>query len=357
MILNFFFFLSLFRSGTATFSSQTFISFKSEEQKIMTEFNSLNSLERVNNGLFYNKDFKNCFEPMLKLDGIEFFREMRKVRNKIFLFIFWTVFQSSWIFLCDSHYIKNTKREFKDFIAGILNTGWRSLLAKDLLYHFKIHLMQLLATYQGEKDKMLIEAKNFYTFQLKDLILDLLHKSLAKELRSQIKEMNQNFRFYYQCIEKDNLKSVFIREFYKFKFFLKSATNEQVNLCMENMAFLAGILIHDRSTIFGLTLISDQSPELVGYFLLAQRRRKSFLKRKLSISDANPKQYRKKFLTYLFEKIPIFEEHQKLTMFTTSPQKYKVLDNFPKIYEDILSKDQLIELAITLAEKILRLQI
>jgi hypothetical protein len=172
-------------------------------------------------------------------------------------------------------------------------------------------------------------------------------------LCEQIEEMYQNFRFYHQCTEKENLKSMLTREFKMFKSALKADNKRLTEKHAENMTFIAGILKHDRSTIYGLQLIADQSPEFVRFFLLMQYDQKNLLRRPFKIRKNEPEIYRNELLRYLFEKIPIFEDQ---ACKTREPQIFKPLKEFTKDYDDILCKKDLIDLARTLFRKIILIQ-
>jgi hypothetical protein len=107
--------------------------------------------------------------------------------------------------------------------------------------------MHTLATYEGDKVKMLFEAEQFYRLRLLNLILEVLEGSPDNELYEKLEQMNKNFRFYYNCIEKENIMYLLTKEFRM----LKSAQNSNKKyarlLHTRNMAFLAGILNEDRS--------------------------------------------------------------------------------------------------------------
>jgi hypothetical protein len=166
----------------------------------------------------------------------------------------------------------------KEFITEIAKSELNKIIASDMLFHFKVYLMQALGTCQKGKAGMLFEAQEFYTFRLKKLIEKVLDERPAKKHRALLNEMDRNFRFYYHCIEKDNIKYMLTKKFRSFKTAIKSDDSDQIKILTEDMTFLAGILLHDRSSIFGLNLIADQTPEFVGYFLIMQRSQIDLLK-------------------------------------------------------------------------------
>jgi hypothetical protein len=335
------FFLTLFILTSLSTSST--ISFNEEQKKIMAKFNSLLQDIQSPAGIIMSGCSRFPVEDILRLDPIVFFREMQNVTDSLFLLIFWYIFRDLWDFVFFQRFTCNTKEHF---IAHTLITGGSSRrIAFNMLRHFKIYLMQSLATYQGDKMEMFEEARKFYTFQLKKLILEVVVKKNCREI-SLLKQMNRNFRFYYRCVEKDNIKLMFRGEFSMFRSLLKSSVREAFETHSENMAFLAGILMHDRSTIYGLSLFSDQSPDLIVYFILMQILQFEVL----NGATVHPSEWRSHLFKYLFKKIPIFEEPANPKL----PQKFKLLKEFTNDYEDILSWEELIYLAKTLYGKIIR---
>jgi hypothetical protein len=347
-IMNKFFFLSaLFVSST--FSSPAAISFIDEQAKIMNEFNKLNALKRDFSGHCSNKDFKDHFKPLFELDPVIFLKGMNETTDKIFLFTFWNTFDSIYLFLCNNQYRKKTQKSFKNFLAQVHLTSIGKACATDMLCNFKIYLIKAMATCQGDRLKeMLFEAEDFYTLRLKGLILEVLGKQNSKTLFEQIEKMYQNFRFYHQCTEKDNLKHMLTREYRMLKTAMKSNNQKWIGIHAENMTFIAGILKQDRSTIYGLHLIADQSPEFVGFFLIMQNFQTSFLKRPFLNIEDEPKIYRNTLLSYLKEKIPVFE--------STCNQKFTPLKEFTNGFEGILGKEDLTDLARTLFRKLISIQ-
>jgi hypothetical protein len=341
MMIRFSLILALFIAE----SFEAFMSFKKEQRKMMIEYNNWIPKILNNARCITLLGYKYPVENILNLDPIALFREMRKVVDEVFILIFWITFRDPWDFIVIRRIVGRTRGEIIDKIS-ISNCPCTA--AFNMLYHFKVHLMNCLATYRGDKSAMLIEAWDFYTFRLKTLLLQVLSADQDSREFALIGQMDQNFRFYHLCIEKDNIKSLFIREFLNFKFSLKSNNKEQIEIHTENMTFLAGILMYDRSTIFGLNLISDQSPQLIGNFLIMQYRQSNIL-RGLTLSECYcPPIWQ---ISYLHEKIPIFEYPD---LFCPNPTlKFIPLMEFNNDYEDILGRNELIDLVRTLYEKIL----
>jgi hypothetical protein len=335
----------LFLFNFISFASIT--SFKDGQSKIKAIFNTLNAYKRNQSCHLLYGDIRQLVESMLKLDPVTFFQEMQRVNDKIFLFTFWDTFLSHWMFLCGNSYNQKIHKEFKDFKEQISDAGCNRAVANDMLFNFKFCLMRALAIYQGDKAQMLFEAKNFFDFQLKRLILAILSEPRDEELHAQIIEMDRNFRFYYLCIEKENLKLLLTKEFHMLKTSLETNDKDRTEMHTENMTFLAGILALDRSSLYGVLSIEDQSPEFIGYFLLMQVNLKSFLNKRVSVQNLEPRPLHDYLLKYLFSKIPIFENQVRIF-----PQ-FKLLKEFSNHFEDILSKEDLIELARTLFNKIL----
>jgi hypothetical protein len=343
-MMKIFFLSALFT--LSSFSSPRAISFSDEQTKIMWLFNSLNASMRLNrSGHCYNNNFKDNFKLLLDLDSVTFLNGMGNATDKIFLFTFWNTFNSHDLFLCSAKYNKKTLKRFEDFVEQLYFSNNQKVCASDMLYHFKKYLIKAMATCQGgeiAKRNMLFEAEDFYTLKLKGLILEVLNDLTNIELSGQIEEMYQNFRFFHQCTEKENLLPMLIREFRMFKGALK-ADKKLIEMHTENMAFMAGILTHDRSTIYGLQLIADQPAEFVRFFLLMQYYQTRFLRRPFVIRKNEPEIYRNEILGYLFEKIPVFG-HQAFK----KPRKFDPLKKFTNNYGDILNDEDLIDLARTL---------
>jgi hypothetical protein len=345
-MLKFFFLAALFISITS--SSPTTVSFSDEQTKIMTLFNNINaSTKRAHSGHYFYLDFKDNFRQLLSLDSVTFLKEMSQVTDKFFLFTLWNTFNSIYLFLCSSPYNKKTQKNFRDFVAQFHLLDYNYNCASNMLYHFKVYLMQALATYEGNKTEMLFRAEDFYILRLKGLILEVLDGLTGYEICKQIKEMYEIFRFFHQCTEMKNLKSMLIREFRMFKSAMKSKNNKLIELHTENITLLAGILKNDRSTIYGLQLIADQTPEFVRFFLLVQYNQPRFLQRPFIIGKNEPEIHRNELLRYLYEKIPIFE-----CQIIPLTSKFKLLKEFTNDYEGISSRDALIDLTKTLFGKI-----
>jgi hypothetical protein len=278
-----------------------------------------------------------------------FWEKMLEETDKIFLFTFWNSFRSDNILLCSFRYNKKDRKEFKDLLVEISNSHQNDIIAIDLLYHFKIYLMQALANYTGDKGKMLFEAEQFYRLRLKNLILKVLNGKPYQQLHEQLEQMDKNFRFYYKCIEKEDIMYLLTKEFRM----LKSAQNSNKKCARQlhtrNMAFLAGILKEDHSSISGLKLISDQTPEFIGSFLELNNNQEYYLNRRCALSIEELKADRRFLLKYLEKKIPVFEV-QFVEYHLSS--KFTLLKNFTNPYRDFLKNDELIDLARTLFRKI-----
>jgi hypothetical protein len=346
MTFNFFLFFLLF--GVAILSSSG-KSFKDIQNEIMAKYNNMNSEFRYSSGHFIVKDFKFLIDLTLNLDPVEFLRELRKEKDKVFIFTLWNSFGSFLVFLCNHHYQAKSSKNFKDFISQISDAGSNLNCAYDILYRFKIYLMRALAQYKGDKVVMLIEAKNFYDFQLKTLIIEVLNGRGDNTLFKKMAKMEQSFRFYHLCIDNNNLNVAFVREFYSYKSALKSSKEAEIEIHSENLTFLAGILLHDRSTIFGLDLISDQPSEIVKQFVQRQAKQWIFFRGNFhSMKDEISYSWKKDLITFLYLKISVFEFNCDGSIL-----EFKPLKEFINDYEDILSKENLVELARTLFEKII----
>jgi hypothetical protein len=344
-MIRFLIFLSLFN----LIFSASIMTFIEEQNKIMTIFNTLNAYKRNQGSHFFYRDLRDHVDSLLKLDSVNFLQEMQRVTDKIFLLTFWNTFSSPWIFLCSDTYNQKVHKEFKDFIDQISLAGCVGSFTTEMLFHFKVFLMQALVMHPGDKVEIWSETKKFYDFKLKKLILEVLGEQQDYIQHTHIKEMIPNFRFYYHCVEKENLKILLTKEFHMLKTALESDNIDQIAMHEGNMTFLAGMLTHDRSSLFGLLLIEDQSPEFVGYFLLMQLHLNGLLKRHMSLRDHKPKFFHDKLLKELFVKFPIFEDQA----FKTSTPQFKLLEKFTNFYDDVLSNEALIELVRTLFKKII----
>jgi hypothetical protein len=351
-MFKFFILLALYFSSTI--SSLVKISFSEEQDKIMTIYNNLNASKREISGHYLRKNFQGHFASMLSLDSEILFKEMCEVTDKIFLFTFWDSLNTDSVYLCNDQYNRKSRKDFKDFIAQVSSSNSNQPTASDMLYNFKAFLMQALATNQNNKVEILLKAEEFFILRFKDLILEVLDgASRSIRLRDQIKEMYQNFRFYHQCTEKENLKSMVIREFQKFKRALKANNENLIRIHTENMAFIAGILMHDRSSICGLKVIADQSPEFIGYFLLTQYYKKNLFRWPSLIIETEPKNYQYYLLSFLSMQIPVFEDY---SLKPIGYRKFKPLKEFTTKYDEILKKEDLVDLARTLCKKIVSIQ-
>jgi hypothetical protein len=340
--MNFFLISALFFSTTL---SSLATSFNDEKIKLMKTFNDLKIYKRLHN-YYVMKHSKAYFKTFLDLDSVIFFNGMREEKDKIFLLTFWINFESTkYLFFC-SEYYKECQKDFNTFIDQISSQSCYRASANIMLYNFKIYLMQALSNYQGNKAKMLFEAEQFYKLRLKGLILEVLNGRINETHYEKLNQMDQNFRFYYHCIEKDNFMYLLTKEFHAFKLAKGSIIKEPIVFHAVKMAFLAGILKEDRSSILGLRLISDQSPEFIGYFIYMQCNQREYLDldRQLPIKLSALKHNRNDLLRYLFEKISIFNY---------SNGKFELLKGFKNEYADILNNDELIYLAKTLYRKIL----
>jgi hypothetical protein len=311
--------------------------FKDEEKRIMTQYYEKSF---YSNG-FSHSNFLLPVEPILSLDPIVFLREMRKVVDDIFLITFWFSFRSHWFF----SYKKNSSRKPGGILAEITLKETNNLIARDMLYHFKVYLMQVLATYQGDKTEIMFAANEFYEFRLKALIEKVLNWRGTIIVEKEIYEMKQNFRFYYHCIEKDNFKSMLIYEFHMLKLAIKSESEKLISKHTENMTFLAGILKHDRSSVFGLALISDRPPDFVRYFLLMQYHQYFLLRGNPFLIKEEYKLYQ---IEQLHDTIPIFSVYNASVY-----SKFTLSLKFVNAYEDILGDDDLTNLARTIFNKII----
>jgi hypothetical protein len=315
----------------------------------MSVFNGLRFFHRGISGHFDRMEIADQVKLMLKIDPVIFFQEMRMETDQIFLLTFWNTFLSKWVFLCSDEYRKR-HLEFKDYIIEITNVYSNLNVSSDMLYHFKCYLLSILATDLRNKAQVLFEAKEFYTHRLKNLIETVLNGKHGKQyvrVQSQLKEMDRNFQFYDRCIEKENIKYLLTNEFRLFKTELETDKKVNIQIHSENMIFLVCILMYDRSSIFGLSLIEDQSPEFIGYFLIIRYYQSSFLKALYSLEDEKPILFSKKLLKLLYRYIPAFE-----VQFAIANQKFKPVEEFTNDYNDILRNEMLIELAKTLFRKI-----
>jgi hypothetical protein len=96
------------------------------------------------------------------------------------------------------------------------------------------------------------------------------------------------------------------------------------------MNFLAGILMADRSTIFGLEMILDQPSEIVRHFVSRQANQCDFFKRKFYfINDEKLCTLKYELLFYLQQKIRVFEFYPHRPC-----PKFKLLKEFINEYEN-----------------------
>jgi hypothetical protein len=338
--------LVLLLFNSLSFASILITSFRDGQTKIMMKYNRLNKSDREISAHYIHHDLKGLVESMIDLDSIIFFQEMLRVKDKIFLFTFWNTFVGQWIFLCNKDYNQKIHKEFKDFIAQI--SPGNLTVAGELQHNFKSYLMRALAIFEGDKSEMLFHARAFYELRLKNIILEVLGELQDDKLSAQLQEMDRNFWFYFLCIEKKNLKDLLTKEFHRLKTAIGKKEQKLFEVHSENMTFIDGILMHDRSNIFGFNLISDLSPKFIGYFLLMRYHQKGFLLRKFSIEDSKPEFYYQNLKKLVFEKIPIFEGQS----FRTFSSPSRPLKEFTNEFGDILTNDDLIDLSKTLHRKI-----
>jgi hypothetical protein len=348
MLINFF--LGFVLLTSKAYSSSP-ISFKDEQEKIMAKFNELNSwVARSEGGLISVSGQRLPVEDMLKLDPIVFFTEMRNVVDEIFIFTFWITFRSRWTFLCNKNFTKKTR---EGFVAQIRAARVNRTVVSDMLHHFKVYLMQSLATYQVDKAELLFVAKEFYSLRFKKLIHSIFLKDHYFDvLQKQIEEMERHFRFYYLCIEKENLKPLLTKKFRMFKAALESNDQRQVEIHSEHLIFLVGMLRQDRSTVFGFSLVADQSPEFVGYFTFWHSFQVSIDCNYWNLRTHRPQNFSKQLIRYLFENMQNFDYSASSVSLHS---KFDHCKKFSNDYKDILSEDELFDLAKTLYEKLLKL--
>jgi hypothetical protein len=330
----------------SSFSSN--ISFKDEQKKIMKKYEEINSAT----SRFYNthvlSDLKLPVESLLALDPIIFFKEMQRAHDACFLITFWNTFDSFWIFNCPKC---SPLKDPRGFIEQIFTSHCNHTIASEMLYHFKVYLTRKLLIYSGNREEMLSEAMVFFNSKLKHLIQRVFGKNGLEYSLEQSKVMNQSFLFYHWCSETNCLKSILISEFFRLQSALNSTIQTKIDLHSKNLTFLAGALMGDLSTLFGLTLISDQLPEFIGYFLVMQRNQNIYLRERESLIKAvNLHSIRRNLLNDLFARFPIFEFPLELK----PPQKF-VLHEFVNHYGHIMDEVDLIELVRTLFHKIISL--
>jgi hypothetical protein len=342
MLVKFFLCLALFVPKIFCSSE---ISYREEKKKIMAEYHELHSNHLAGSG-HYIIEFT-ILEKVFKMNPVDFLRELRKEKDKIFILTLWNTFRTNWVFLSNHKYYNQSHKGFREFISQVSMATCNKVIASDMLYHFKVYLMQALTNWDSDNAGMLLEAKNFFDIRLKKLILEVL-KMEWDTTNDLIREMDQNFRFYQLCTNKDHIKHLLTWEFGLFKSALALNKKTQYEIHAENMTFLAGILKNDRSTIFGLNLISDLSSEFVGLFLLMQLNQDMFLKRIVFLKHPKPQNYQRLLINFLHKTIPIFENPSLL------PGQFTPKKEFINHFADILKDDnELVELARTIFEKIL----
>jgi hypothetical protein len=190
----------------------------------------------------------------------------------------------------------------------------------------------------------LSESMNFFNTKLFSLVRKLNGRNDV-----QFKAMSRNFLFYQKCIDKENIKSILASEFSGLKVALKLGLRREIAIPAENLAFLAGALYWDRSSLFGLPLIADQTPEFIGYFMTVQVDQVIFLQnRDPSLKNVSLHAISSNLLYYIFKRFSNGEDPAEVV---PSP-KFKVLKGFINNYSDIICDADLIDLKKQLFHKI-----
>jgi hypothetical protein len=346
------------------FLSKSEASYIKEKRKIMAKYREAAAAYLYQSGLFSHPMNELPIKETLSLDPLTMFQEMREETDGCFLITFWSSFDSLTVFFSPKYYKSQNQQEFKQEIAMSKLSGD---VAFFMIYHFKVYLMENFLSFSGDKWTWLNEARSFYFLKLKKLILEIRKGKANRLLLAQLKQIEQVFYFYYKCIDEKNLKSIIISEFYRLKSALDFKNTKQIDIHSENIALLAGSLLGDASNIFGFRLVFDQSPILIGYFLLLQSKRYFLLRDIISIKNVNWKQERADLISHLYTKIPILDiskyERRKLNSGLTryssrskdSLIEFKLLDNFTNPLEGKIDTIELIEVTRAIFYKILSL--
>jgi hypothetical protein len=346
----------IFFSFLAAFGAcaQPPISFDTEKEKIMSKYIELNIKENLDTSYLAMLSGTSLpVQGMLEIDPKVFFQQMQNLNNDyLFLIIFWKVFDSNRFFFCPPSNAPNSK----DFIDEIIKRNWLSMIIADIIYHFKVYLMRKLFFYSdpGDRQELLSRAMHFFNSSLKNLIQKL--KGRNEPL---FKAMPQNFHFYQKCIRKETLESVLLNELFHLNK-AKSLDNQtQIATHTENLTFLVGALNYAKSSLFSFSLISNQSPQYVGYFMQV-RKCYPYLLRDDDIdpiSEVNFNWNRFQMLKDLFHEFPIFEIPKEINAST----KFKLTNEFKNSLNEINNKDELAkqaeinDLTKTIFDKILHL--
>jgi hypothetical protein len=318
-------------------------SFDNAHKIIMLEYKIINILKECQYASLFLHKPGLPVRSMLALDPTLFFQRMQKVRDYSFLVIFWYTFDTTNLFLGAHCFVSH----FDLFSKLIIESNCHILMASKMVYHFKVYLMRKLFTYSEPSDRevFLNEAKTFFNTRLKH-ILRIFYGADHPVYRA----MTRNFLFYQNCVHMVDVKPALLGEFSKYK--LASEDRAQMEIRIENFSFLAGVLMWDRSSMYGLNLICDQTANFIGHFMVAQREQHELLRNNaILITRIKFHDIRLDLLGDLFKRLPIFDLPTEIIPST----KFRLLPNFNNDYKGIFEDDEIIHVAKTLFDKILLL--
>jgi hypothetical protein len=323
------------------FTSSSVVIFKDEKKRIMNRYN-LRAFETCKNGFLLISHVVNMLpvESMLSLDPIVFFKAMQQDMDDFFQITFWNTLDSLTMF----HYLKWTdSKTCREFINQIIINGYGKRITLSIVYHFKVYLMYRFVSFKGNREELLNEARGFYTLRLRFILQKIANGKEGIIHPFQVEDLNRNFLFYYKCINRANVKSILISEFYGLKRAIKTGNDKLIDFHSENMTFLAGGLVTERSTVCGLKMIFDLPQDLTVYFMLMQVHRRAFLKKVNSIRLVWKKNWRFELLLHLYKIIPIFEVPPSIQV--PSSVKFKLKRDIVNGYGEFLTDARLVEIA------------
>jgi hypothetical protein len=232
-------------------------------------------------------------------------------------------------------------------------------IVTQIIDNFKEYLMEKLLTYKSLDDRQELVNRAMYHF---NTTLDNLIRKLKSEDNALFAAMPRNFLFYQQCVEGQDLKSILLGEYSVLESALESALEPedqlQIVIHTENLTFLAGALNCDKTSHYGLGLIYDEPPKMIGYFMLFWIYQGVFLKGGARyIIEKDLHEHRQMMLGILHIKFPIFDlpkEIDSSTEFHLS-NKFLITLNEIECEAELNEQREFVVLVKTLFDKILLL--
>jgi hypothetical protein len=330
------------------------IIFNDEMEKIASKYTEIHLAHDSQSPSYYGS--KLPVESILQMDAKDFFQNMQKTRkNYHFQIAFWFTFDTHLFFFCKPKYCSNSK----EFVGKIISSGLNSILVPKMIYHFKEYLNRKLFSYSDINDRreLLKRAIKYFNTNLTNLI-----RKLQGGNDTQFKKMPRNFLFYQQCVAEKDPKSILLSEFSRLKPNLESdlePKDKSKNAKnAENFTFLASALNYDKSTHFGLGLISDLPPNFIGCFMFVHLYRDILLiENPWTISKLDMRTFNYYMMDDLHRKFPIFRVPARMipsAKFCLSKEFINTLNEI-KDEAELNEKNEIIVLAKSLFEKIVLL--